>query len=171
MLHETRIHFQHRIVKTQFSFCREAAQFNKLAPPNPAIASQFQSGHHWRGIGEPDRWTEYTPDDKIQKIAEAFALDACDFLRDHFRITLDWSDASVQHIESVMDRFHREAAKARPTPEQGIMEQLGDWSSWTDRSSPVSRLRRQTLPFGRGDVHGIASLMARRTTCGIITMS
>ena len=28
MLHETRIHFQHRIVKTQFSFCRVAAQFN-----------------------------------------------------------------------------------------------------------------------------------------------
>ena len=60
----------------------------------------------------------FTPDDKIQKIAEAYALDACDFLRDHFRITLDWSDASIQHLESVMDRFQRETAKARPTPEQ-----------------------------------------------------
>ena len=60
----------------------------------------------------------FTPDEKIQKIAEAYALDACDFLRDNFHITLDWSDSSIQHIESVMDRFHREAAKARPTPEQ-----------------------------------------------------
>jgi len=41
----------------------------------------------------------FTPDSKIQQIAEAFSLDACDFLRDHFSITLDWSDASVQHIE------------------------------------------------------------------------
>jgi hypothetical protein len=30
---------------------------NKLAAPNPAIASQLPVGHHWRGIGEPDRWT------------------------------------------------------------------------------------------------------------------
>ena len=60
----------------------------------------------------------FTADDKIQRIAEAFALDACDFLRDHFRIALDWSDASVQHIESVMDRFHRKAGRARPRPDQ-----------------------------------------------------
>jgi hypothetical protein len=25
------------------------------AAPNPARASQFQVGHHWRGVGEPDR--------------------------------------------------------------------------------------------------------------------
>lgn len=28
---------------------------NKLAAPNPAIASLFQSWRHWRGIGEPER--------------------------------------------------------------------------------------------------------------------
>jgi hypothetical protein len=60
----------------------------------------------------------FTPDAKIQQIAEAFALDACDFLRDNFHITLDWSDASIQHVESAMDRFHREATKAKPTPDQ-----------------------------------------------------
>ena len=60
----------------------------------------------------------FTPDDKIQQIAEAFSLDAVDFLRDQFRITLDWSDASIQNIETVMDIFHRESAKARPSPEQ-----------------------------------------------------
>jgi hypothetical protein len=28
---------------------------NKLAAPNPAIASQLQVGRPWRGIGEPER--------------------------------------------------------------------------------------------------------------------
>ena len=28
---------------------------NKLAAPNPAIASQLHVGRHWRGIGEPER--------------------------------------------------------------------------------------------------------------------
>jgi hypothetical protein len=28
---------------------------NMLAAPNLAIASLFQSRHHWRGFGEPDR--------------------------------------------------------------------------------------------------------------------
>ncbi len=60
----------------------------------------------------------FTPDDKIQKVAEAYALDACDFLRDHFRVTLDWSDTSIQQVESAMDSFHRESAGAKPSPEQ-----------------------------------------------------
>jgi hypothetical protein len=63
----------------------------------------------------------FTPDSKIRTIAEAYALDACDFFRKRFQITLDWSDASIQHVESMMDRFHREAAKTKPTAEQ-IME-------------------------------------------------
>ena len=28
---------------------------NKPAAPNPAIASQLHIGHHWRGVGEPER--------------------------------------------------------------------------------------------------------------------
>jgi len=35
MLHETRIHFQHGNVKTQFAFCRGAAQFNESAAASP----------------------------------------------------------------------------------------------------------------------------------------
>jgi hypothetical protein len=31
---------------------------NKLAAPNPAMASQLHVRRHWRGIGEPDRWTK-----------------------------------------------------------------------------------------------------------------
>ncbi len=28
---------------------------NKPAAPNPAIASRLHVGHHWRGVGEPER--------------------------------------------------------------------------------------------------------------------
>ncbi len=71
----------------------------------------------------------FIPDEKIQKIAEAYALDACDFLRDHFRIMLDWSDASIQHIESALDTFHREMPKARPTEAQvmGFAKMFGSY--------------------------------------------
>lgn len=60
----------------------------------------------------------FTPDDKIQKIAEAYALDACDFFRDHFHITLDWTDPSIERVELVMDTFHRQLAQAKPSPEK-----------------------------------------------------
>jgi hypothetical protein len=71
----------------------------------------------------------FTPDEKIQKIAEAYALDACDFLRDHFRVTLDWSDASIRQIETVLDTFHRESRKARPKEEQitGFAKMFGSY--------------------------------------------
>src|SRR6266436_1550291 len=42
MLPETRIHFQHRIVKTQFSFCRGAAQFNQSAAANSRRAFRLR---------------------------------------------------------------------------------------------------------------------------------
>ena len=29
---------------------------NKPAAPNPAITSRLDSGHHRRGVGEPERW-------------------------------------------------------------------------------------------------------------------
>ena len=72
----------------------------------------------FRAFGVEKKAMNFVHDDKLQQIAEAYALDACDFLRDHFHVTLDWSDSSIEHLETVMDRFHREAAKARPSPEQ-----------------------------------------------------
>ena len=60
----------------------------------------------------------FTPDENIQRISEAYSLDACDFLRDHFGVTLDWSDSSIRHIETVMDQFHRELAHARPSEDE-----------------------------------------------------
>jgi len=49
MLHETRIHFQHRNVKTQFFFCRVAAQFNERPAVDAAIAIRLHAEPQWRG--------------------------------------------------------------------------------------------------------------------------
>lgn len=62
----------------------------------------------------------FVVDDKVQKIAEAYALDAVDFARDHFGLHLDWSDGSVQHIETILTRFHNEIARAKPSEDQII---------------------------------------------------
>jgi hypothetical protein len=29
---------------------------NKPVAPNPAMTPQFQGGHQWRGVGDPQRW-------------------------------------------------------------------------------------------------------------------
>jgi hypothetical protein len=55
---------------------------------------------------------EFVEDAKIQQIAEAYALDAVDFARQNFRLTLDWSDASVAKIESMLDDFDRNRGRA-----------------------------------------------------------
>jgi hypothetical protein len=60
----------------------------------------------------------FVVDDEIRQIAEAYALDAVDFARDAFALRLDWTDGSVQHIETILARMHDEMANARPTEEQ-----------------------------------------------------
>jgi hypothetical protein len=72
---------------------------------------------------------EFTPDDKIQKIAEGYSLDAVDFMRDHFQTTLDWSDASIEKVEKVMEIFHTDLLKAKPTEDQiqGFAKMFGSY--------------------------------------------
>jgi hypothetical protein len=60
----------------------------------------------------------FTPDDNIRKIAEAYSLDCVDFAQQHFRLKLDWSDASVRHIETMLERFHAEMSAAKPPQEE-----------------------------------------------------
>ena len=61
---------------------------------------------------------DFVEDTRYQQIAEAYALDAVDFARDNLQLQLDWTDASIETLESILDRFHREVVKARPTDEQ-----------------------------------------------------
>ena len=60
----------------------------------------------------------FTKDANIQKMAEAYSLDACDFVRDNFHTNLDWSDTSIQQVESVLETFRSQIASAKPTEEQ-----------------------------------------------------
>ena len=60
----------------------------------------------------------FTEDSKIQQIAEAYALDAIDFAKDNFKLKLDWSDASISQIESMLDVFHKQMATSKPSDEQ-----------------------------------------------------
>lgn len=62
--------------------------------------------------------SQFTEDSKIQEIASAYALDAQDFARNHFKLNLDWSDKSIEHIETILGVLHDQMAKAKPTEEQ-----------------------------------------------------
>ncbi len=60
----------------------------------------------------------FTEDQKIQQIAEAYALDAVDFAKNHFKQKLDWSDGSIANIEKILGVFHEQLAEAQPTKEE-----------------------------------------------------
>lgn len=60
----------------------------------------------------------FVADPKIQRIAEAYALDAVDFAEKTSVGKLDWSDASIVHVETILSSLHTQAATAKPTPEQ-----------------------------------------------------
>ena len=61
---------------------------------------------------------QFAEDARYQQIAEAYAQDAVDFAQSNLSIRLDWSDTSIEMLESILDRFHSELARARPTDEQ-----------------------------------------------------
>jgi hypothetical protein len=60
----------------------------------------------------------FVPDENIQKIAMAYAFDAVEFAWDRFQVMLDWSDSSIQHVETLLQRFHQELPKAKPSEEK-----------------------------------------------------
>ncbi len=64
---------------------------------------------------------DFAPDPNIQKIAEAYALDAVDFAKDNLNTHLDWSDESVNKIESILAIFHDQIGQAEP-PEEKILQ-------------------------------------------------
>lgn len=59
----------------------------------------------------------FSEDASIQKVAEAYALDAVDFARQNFRLTLDWTDVSIAKIESMLDDFDQAIGNAPPSRE------------------------------------------------------
>ena len=50
--------------------------------------------------------TRFEPDAKLTQLAEAYALDAIDFVRKRSSIVLDWTDGSVDRVEAVLADMH-----------------------------------------------------------------
>ena len=61
---------------------------------------------------------KFTADAKVRQVAEAYAADAVDFARNKFQLTLDGSDASVTHIETILGIMHDQMAESKPSDEQ-----------------------------------------------------
>ena len=56
----------------------------------------------------------FTNDDNVKTIVEAYALDAVDVARDNFGIKLDWSENSVKEVEAILDMLNKSLQKAPP---------------------------------------------------------
>ena len=61
---------------------------------------------------------KFTADSKVQQVAEAYAADAVDFARERFGLTLDGSDASMAHVETILGTLHDQMADEKPSEEQ-----------------------------------------------------
>jgi hypothetical protein len=58
----------------------------------------------------------FSLDPNVEKIAEAYALDAVDFSAKHFAIKLDWSDASIADVEKILGQMNLSYANTAPKP-------------------------------------------------------
>lgn len=67
---------------------------------------------HADGMGSQS----FSPDPKIQKIAEAYAKDAVDFSAKQFAIKLDWSDASIADVERALAKLNLSYTDTIPKP-------------------------------------------------------
>jgi hypothetical protein len=58
----------------------------------------------------------FSPDPKIEQMAQAYAQDAVDFSAKQFAIKLDWSDASIANVEGVLAQMNSSYAATAPKP-------------------------------------------------------
>jgi hypothetical protein len=58
----------------------------------------------------------FSPDPRIEKVAEAYAQDAVDFSAKQFSIKLDWSDASIADVEKALSKMHASYTDMTPKP-------------------------------------------------------
>jgi hypothetical protein len=57
----------------------------------------------------------FRSDGQVGEVAEAYALDTVDLAARNFRVTLDWSEATVRHVEQMPGQRHDEMASAQPS--------------------------------------------------------
>lgn len=72
---------------------------------------------------------QFTEDARYQRIADAYAFDAVDYARENMKLTLDWTDQSIQVLESILDLFHQDVGNAKPNEKQ-IAEFSKIWGSY-----------------------------------------
>ncbi len=60
----------------------------------------------------------FSPNENIQKMAEAYAEDTVAFAKKQFGITLDWSDSSIENIELLLDKTRSSYLNTNPKPTQ-----------------------------------------------------
>jgi hypothetical protein len=61
----------------------------------------------------------FREDPNVVKIAEAYSLDAIDIAKRNFRVTLDWSEGSVESVEAMLTQLHAQMSAAKP-PEKAV---------------------------------------------------
>jgi hypothetical protein len=59
----------------------------------------------------------FKADPDVQKVAEAYSLDAVDMARQAFDKKLDWTDKSVSTVEDILDAMYKIRAKEKPSDE------------------------------------------------------
>ena len=71
-------------------------------------------------LAETPSGQSFSPDPKIQKIAEAYSQDAVDFSAKQFGIKLDWSDGSIANVEKALAQMSSSyvSTSRKPTDEQ-----------------------------------------------------
>jgi len=64
----------------------------------------------------------FLSDPNVQKIAEAYALDAVNYSKKQFGITLDWTDSSIANVEKALVQMRASYVSANPKPtEEQVM--------------------------------------------------
>ncbi len=71
----------------------------------------------------------FTADERYRQIAEAFALDAVELAHEKMQITLDWTDQSIQQLESILDVFSKGLPEAKP-PDEDVRGFSKMWGSY-----------------------------------------
>jgi hypothetical protein len=60
----------------------------------------------------------FSADPNVEKVAEAYALDAVDLSTKQFGIKLDWSDASITSVEKELAQLSMSYANTNPKPNE-----------------------------------------------------
>lgn len=67
----------------------------------------------------------FTPDPKIQVIAEAFANDAVTFSKENLKINLDWSEISIEEVERALAMLSSSYKTTSPPPCDDQVQGMG----------------------------------------------